>query len=60
MKIKLDSLIITEYCSSDKRKFRFVREVGDDPLINQFVSYSIGTYLEESERLDKLIIRKNG
>lgn len=56
MKIKLDSLYITEYCRSDKRKFRFIREVGEDPLINQFVSYSIKTHLENSENINHLQI----
>lgn len=56
MKIKLDSLYITEYCHSDKRKYRFIKEVGEDPLINQFVSYHIDNHLENSENLNDLEI----
>lgn len=56
MKIKMDSLVITEYCSQDKRKYRFIKEVSQDPLINQFVSPSIKEYLEKSEKIEDLSI----
>ena len=56
MKLKMDSLIITEYCSTDKRKYRFIKEVSQDPLIIQFVSPSIKEYLEKSENIDNLSI----
>lgn len=56
MKIKMDSLVITEYCVNDKRKYRFLETVSCDPLINQFVSYSIDQYIEESEGSQELKI----
>lgn len=59
MKIKMDSLIITEYCSTDKRKYRFIKEVSQDPLINQFVSPNIKEYLEESEKIEDLSIDRS-
>lgn len=37
MKIKMDSLVITEYCCNDKRKIRFIKEISEDPLINHKV-----------------------
>lgn len=54
MKIKLDSLYITEYCQNDKRKFRFIKEVKEDPLINQFISNHIDIYLEGSKNSTNL------
>lgn len=56
MKIKMDSLIITEYCSTDKRKYRFIKEISQDPLIIQFVSPNIEEYLEKSENIEDLMI----
>lgn len=56
MKIKMDSLVITEYCSSDKRKFRFIKDISEDPLINHFVSHNMDEWLEDSEGVDELLI----
>lgn len=56
MKIKLDSLIITEYCSQDKRKIRFIKEISNDQLINHFVSSHLQKQLEESEGTNKIDI----
>ena len=56
MKIKLNSLVITEYCSIDKRKYRFIREISKDQLVNYFVSNTMDEWLEESEGLNDLII----
>ncbi len=56
MKIKMNSLVITEYCSSDKRKYRFKKEISEDPLINHFVSPNMDEWLEDSEGLNQLLI----
>ena len=56
MKIKMDSLVITEYCSCDKRKFHFIKEISDDQLIKNFISRSINEWLEDSENVDELLI----
>ncbi len=56
MKIKMNNLVITEYCSTDKRKYRFVKEVSEDPLIRHFVSNSMDEWLEDSEGLDELLV----
>lgn len=56
MKIKMDSLVITEYCSTDKRKYRFIKEISEDPLVNYFVSRTMEELLEDSEGLDKLYV----
>ena len=56
MKIKMNSLVITEYCSSDKRKYRFKKEISEDPLINHFISHNIDEWLENSEGLEKLLV----
>lgn len=56
MKIKLDSLIITNYCSTDKGKYCFIKEISEDPLINQFVSHTMDEWLEDSEGVDRLLI----
>jgi len=52
----MDSLIITEYCSSDKRKYRFRKEISEDPLINQYISNDLALYLDESEGIQSLRI----
>lgn len=56
MKVKMDSLIITEYCSSDKRKIRFIKEISQDPLVNNYVSDIIYEKLEASEGDEKVSI----
>ena len=56
MKIKIGSLMITEYCYDDKRKYRFTKEISEDPLINHFVSHNMDEWLEDSEGVDKLLI----
>ncbi len=56
MKIKLTNLAITYYCSADKRKIRFIKEVSEDPLINHFVSHTMDEWLEDSEDVDQLLI----
>lgn len=56
MKIKMDSLIITEYCSNDKRKIRFIKEISQDPLVNNYVSDIIYEKLEASEGDEKVSI----
>lgn len=56
MKIKLDSLMITEYCEIDKRKVRFLRDMTEDPLIRHFVSQTMDEWLEESENVNDLLI----
>ena len=38
MKIKMDSLVITEYNYNDRRVERFCREIDGDPLFKHFVS----------------------
>lgn len=56
MKIKMDSLVITNYCNTDKRKYRFIKEISEDPLIKYFVSHNMDEWLEDSEDVDKLLI----
>lgn len=54
MKIKMDSLVITEYCSNDKRKIRFVKEISEDQLVNYFVSGTLKEQIESSEGNENL------
>lgn len=56
MTIKMKHLVITEYCSTDKRKYRFIKEISEDPLIRHFLSSTMDEWLEDSEGLDKLLI----
>ena len=56
MKTKISNLIITDYCSSDKRKLRFIKEISTDPLVCQFVSNHLDEWLEDSEGTDKLLV----
>lgn len=56
MKVKMHNLAITEYCSTDKRKYRFIKEISEDPLIKHFVSNSMEEWLEDSEGLDQLLV----
>lgn len=56
MKVKMDSLVITEYCSTDKRKIRFIKEISEDQLVNNYVSNIIYEKLEASEGDDKVHI----
>lgn len=56
MKIKMDSLVITEYCYSDERIERFCKEVEGDLLFNQFLSHNMREWIEESENTDKLLV----
>lgn len=54
MKEKMKNLVITNYCSTDKRKYRFIHEVKEDPLIRDFVSPNIEQYLNDSEGVSRL------
>jgi len=56
MKVKMNSLVITEYCSNDKRKIKFIKEISEDPLVNNYVSNIIYEKLEASEGDDKVSI----
>lgn len=49
MKIKMDNLVITEYCSQDKRKIRFIKDISEDQLIRNYISNYIYDQLEASE-----------
>ena len=39
MKIRMKNLVITNYCETDKRKLRFIKEISEDPLVD--ISYLI-------------------
>lgn len=54
MNIKLKNLYITEYASDDKRKYRFTKEISEDPLVSIYVSPRISKLIESSEGLDEL------
>lgn len=56
MKIKIGNLIITEYCSDNKRKYHFIKEISEDPLINRFLSDNMDEWLKDSEGVDQLSI----
>lgn len=56
MKMKMNHLIITEYCSTDKRKYRFVKDMSEDPLVRHFVSNSMEEWLEDSEGLQEVLV----
>lgn len=56
MKEMIKNLTITEYCSSDKRKIRFIKEIDNDPLIKHFVSNSMAEWIEDSENLEKVLV----
>lgn len=56
MKIKISNLVITDYCSTDKRKIRFIKEIKEDPLICHFVSNFIDNHLKESEGSTELLV----
>lgn len=56
MKIKMDSLVITEYCYTDRRIERFCKEISEDPLFNQFVSHNVDEFIEDSLNTNKLLV----
>lgn len=56
MKIKMDNLVITEYCSNDKEKYHFIKDVSEDKLIKKYVSNNMDEWLEDSEGLDKIYV----
>ena len=56
MKIKMNTLIITEYSYTNRRIERFCKEVEEDPLFNQFVSHNMSEWIKDSENTDKLLV----
>ena len=56
MKAKIKNLTITDYCSTDKRKIRFVKEITSDPLVCHFVSSVMDEWIEDSEGTDRLLV----
>ncbi len=56
MKVKMDSLVITDYCSQDKRKIRFIKEISEDPLVCYYVSPIIHDQIEASEGVKNIEI----
>lgn len=50
----MDNLIITDYCSDDKKKYHFTKEISKDPLIKNFVTNNIEELIESSKDNDKL------
>lgn len=54
MKIKMGSLSITEYCSSDKRKYHFKKEMMNDPAFSIFVTSYLDEIFEKDENISVL------
>lgn len=56
MKIRMKNLVITNYCETDKRKLRFIKEISEDPLVRHFVSNNMNEWLEDSIDTEKLLV----
>ena len=56
MKIKLKTLTITTYDIDNKKKYRFVREMANDPLICSFVSNKLEHELIKSHDDNEVLI----
>ncbi len=52
----MGTLVITNYCSTDKRKYRFKQDMVNDPLIAQYISRDFSKLLEDSENVKELKI----
>ena len=52
MKIKLNSLYLTSFDSNDKRKLRFIKNVCEDPLVRNFVSFNMKENFELANLYD--------
>ena len=56
MKIQLDSLVITEYCSNNIEKCHFVKEIAKDHLVCYFVSKVMDEFFEDSDQLEDIFV----
>lgn len=56
MKIQLDSLVITEYCSNNIEKCHFVKDIANDRLTCHFVSKAMDEFFLDSDELEDIYV----